>query len=107
MSSVKKRKQQNSSRANMKNKPRASDIDFIKVMIATDNRIGYLEKSRVRGGNSFRAIEEVLQLHRVNDVVMCLLGGDLFHQNKSSRSTSLRTMRILRKACLSLKGRSG
>ena len=31
---------------------------------------------------------------------MLLLGGDLFHENKPSRSTMVKTMRLLRKHCL-------
>ncbi len=71
----------------------------VKVMISTDNHLGYLEKDPVRGDDSFRSFEEVLQLAKANSVDMVLLGGDLFHDNKPSRRTIVRTMQILRKMC--------
>lgn len=72
----------------------------LKVMISTDNHLGYLEKDPVRGDDSFRAFEEVLALAKSNEVDMVLLGGDLFHDNKPSRKTIVRTMKILREMCL-------
>lgn len=77
---------------------------LIKILISTDNHLGYLEKDTVRGDDSFRAFEEVLELAKANSVDMLLLGGDLFHENKPSRPTLLRTMRLLRSACLSPEG---
>ncbi|CDF35204.1 unnamed protein product [Chondrus crispus] len=81
-----------------------SSSDVIKILISTDNHLGYLEKDPVRGDDSFRVFEEVLQLATVNKVDMLLLGGDLFHDNKPSRSTILKTMRLLRQHCLSPDG---
>lgn len=78
--------------------------DVIKVLISTDNHLGYLEKDPVRGDDSFRVFEEVLQLAKANKVDMLLLGGDLFHDNKPSRSTIVKTMRLLRQHCLSPDG---
>lgn len=73
----------------------------IKVLISTDNHLGYLEKDPIRGDDSFRAFEEVLELAKANQVDMLLFAGDLFHDNKPSRSTMIRTIRLLRHACLS------
>lgn len=78
--------------------------DVIKILISTDNHLGYLEKDPVRGDDSFRVFEEVLQLAKSNNVDMLLLGGDLFHDNKPSRNTVVRTMRLLRHHCLSPDG---
>ena len=75
-------------------------LSVIKILISTDNHLGYLEKDPVRGNDSFRAFEEVLEIARVNEVDMILLGGDLFHENKPSRATIVKTMKILRKACM-------
>lgn len=72
----------------------------VKIMISTDNHLGYLEKDPVRGDDSFRAFEEVLHIAKANEVDMVLLGGDLFHDNKPSRRCIVRTMQILRKMCL-------
>lgn len=55
----------------------------------------------MRGNDSFRVFEEVLLVAKSNQVDMLLLAGDLFHDNKPSRSTVVKTMRLLRAACLS------
>jgi double-strand break repair protein MRE11 len=78
----------------------SSDPDNVRALISTDNHLGYLEKDPLRGDDSFRAFEEVLALAKSNRVDMVLLGGDLFHENKPSRRTLVRTMNILRKHCL-------
>lgn len=77
-----------------------SPHSVIKILISTDNHLGYLEKDPVRGNDSFRVFEEVLQLAKSNQVDMLLLAGDLFHDNKPSRATVIKTMRLLRNACL-------
>lgn len=61
---------------------------------------GVWEKDDVRGQDSFRSFEEVLDLAKEQDADMVLLGGDLFHENKPSRATLVRTMDILANACL-------
>lgn len=81
-----------------------SSESVIKILISTDNHLGYLEKDPVRGDDSFRAFEEVLQIAKANEVDMLLLGGDLFHDNKPSRSTLMKTMRLLRQSCMSPEG---
>eukprot|EP00177_Eucheuma_denticulatum_P008049 GFKZ01014655.1.p1 GENE.GFKZ01014655.1~~GFKZ01014655.1.p1 ORF type:complete len:858 (+),score=135.79 GFKZ01014655.1:154-2574(+) len=87
-----------------RNAPSVHPDDVIKILIATDNHLGYLEKDPVRGDDSFRAFEEVLELAKSNRVDMLLLAGDLFHENKPSRNTIVRTMRMLRKHCFSPEG---
>lgn len=84
--------------------PESESDSIIKVLISTDNHLGYLEKDPVRGDDSFRAFEEVLHIAKANNVDMVLLGGDLFHDNKPSRSTIVKTMRLLRSVCLSRGG---
>eukprot|EP00172_Hildenbrandia_rubra_P001091 Plantae.Rhodophyta-Hildenbrandia_rubra.ctg16531.p1 GENE.Plantae.Rhodophyta-Hildenbrandia_rubra.ctg16531~~Plantae.Rhodophyta-Hildenbrandia_rubra.ctg16531.p1 ORF type:complete len:813 (-),score=174.21 Plantae.Rhodophyta-Hildenbrandia_rubra.ctg16531:2495-4933(-) len=80
--------------------PTYTPANVIKVIISTDNHLGYLEKDPIRGDDSFRTFEEMLSIAQANDADMVLLGGDLFHDNKPSRRTTLRTMSILRKFCL-------
>lgn len=77
---------------------------LVKILISTDNHLGHLERDPIRGDDSFRAFEEVLQIARANKVDMVLLGGDLFHDNKPSRRTVVRTMRLLRRLCLGVDG---
>lgn len=86
--------------------PSTSPEDVIKVLISTDNHLGYLEKDPVRCDDSFRAFEEVLELAKANAVDMLLLAGNLFHDKNPSHKTLVRTMRLLRYHCLSPKGAS-
>ena len=68
------------------------DPDVLKIMIATDNHLGFLDKDPVRGGDSFSAFEEILMLCGEKRVDLLLLGGDLFHENKPTRRTLHKTM---------------
>ncbi len=77
-----------------------SEADHIKIMLATDNHVGYMERDPVRGQDSIRTFEEILQLAVQHDVDLILLGGDLFHENKPSRSTLHQTMALLRQYTL-------
>lgn len=72
-----------------------------KILISTDNHLGYNEPSYDLGEDSFRTFEEVLHLAVSNNVDMLLLAGDLFHENKPSRKTLYKTMRLLRTYCFS------
>ncbi|KAL7409704.1 Metallo-dependent phosphatase-like protein [Mrakia frigida] len=72
----------------------------IKILLATDNHIGYLEKDPVRGQDSFLAFREILQLAKDHDVDFVLLAGDLFHDNNPSRYAIHQTMGMLREFSL-------
>ncbi|RHY34596.1 hypothetical protein DYB32_000806 [Aphanomyces invadans] len=72
----------------------------MKILISTDNHLGYNENDAVRGKDSFRAFEEMLAIGGREQVDFVLLAGDLFHHNKPSRATMYRTMSILRTYCL-------
>ncbi|KAI9100674.1 putative nuclease Mre11 [Phlyctochytrium arcticum] len=76
------------------------DADTFKILIATDNHIGYMEKDPIRGTDSYDAFEEILKQAQANEVDMLLLGGDLFHDNKPSRRCMHTTMTLLRQYCL-------
>jgi double-strand break repair protein MRE11 len=70
-----------------------------------------MEKDPVRGNDSFITFEEILKLaknlkvnvllfnNQPRQVDFVLLGGDLFHENKPSRTTIYRTMELLRMYC--------
>ena len=45
-----------------------TDTDSIRIMLATDNHIGYLERDPVRGQDSINTFKEILQLARKYDV---------------------------------------
>merc|ERR1740124_1412599 len=72
----------------------------MKILIATDNHLGYGEKDPIRKDDSFVTFEEILKLAHTHEVDMILLGGDLFHDNKPSRRTIHKTLSLLRTYCL-------
>ncbi|GAA5929988.1 MRX complex nuclease subunit [Sporobolomyces koalae] len=72
----------------------------IKVLLATDNHIGYAEKDPVRGRDSINTFKEILDLAVANDVDMLLLAGDLFHENRPSRTALYQTISALRDKCM-------
>ena len=93
----------------------ASEDSTLRILIATDNHLGYLEKDPLRGEDSFVTFEEILQCAAQEKVYpltqqhkslilvkadMILLGGDLFHDNKPSRTTLYKTMELLRRYCM-------
>ena len=80
--------------------PTYTPANVLRIMISTDNHLGYLEKDPIRGDDSFRSFEEFLMIAKANKVDFILLGGDLFHENKPSRRTIVRTMSLLRRFCL-------
>ena len=53
------------------------------------------EKDEIRKDDSFVTFEEILTLAQSLAVDLVLLGGDLFHDNKPSRSTIVRAIEIL------------
>ncbi|KAG8845291.1 meiotic recombination [Tulasnella sp. 330] len=78
---------------------RRSD-DIIKIMLATDNHIGYMERDPVRGQDAINTFKEILELAVKYDVDFVLLGGDLFHENRPSRDCLYRTSALLREYSL-------
>ena len=77
-----------------------NESDHIKILLATDNHVGYMERDPVRGQDSINTFHEILQLAVQHDVDMILLGGDLFHENKPSRATLHQVMALLRQYTL-------
>ncbi|CAK5263680.1 unnamed protein product [Mycena citricolor] len=70
--------------------------DTIRIMLATDNHIGYMERDPIRGQDSIETFREILQLAVKHDVDFILLAGDLFHENKPSRDCLYKTIGLLR-----------
>ncbi|XP_017077722.2 double-strand break repair protein MRE11 [Drosophila eugracilis] len=74
------------------------DVDnVIRIMVATDNHLGYGEKDAVRGEDSFTAFEEILEMAVSEDVDMILLGGDLFHDAVPSQNSMHKCIELLRR----------
>ncbi|KJA23840.1 hypothetical protein HYPSUDRAFT_39364 [Hypholoma sublateritium FD-334 SS-4] len=74
--------------------------DTIKILLATDNHVGYLERDPIRGQDSINTFKEILQLAVKNDVDFILLAGDLFHENKPSRNCLYQVTALLREYTL-------
>ncbi|CAL5003737.1 unnamed protein product [Urochloa decumbens] len=73
---------------------------ILRILVATDCHLGYLEKDEVRRFDSFETFEEICSLAEKNKVDFLLLGGDLFHESKPSNSTLVKTIEILRRYCM-------
>jgi double-strand break repair protein MRE11 len=76
------------------------EADAIRILVATDNHVGYNERDPQRGDDSWRTFDEIMTLAKTRDVDMVLLAGDLFHDNKPSRNSMYQVLRSLRKNCL-------
>ncbi|KAJ0267133.1 Double-strand break repair protein MRE11 [Hirschfeldia incana] len=74
--------------------------DTLRILVATDCHLGYMEKDEIRRHDSFKAFEEICSIAEDKQVDFLLLGGDLFHENKPSRSTLVKAIEILRRHCL-------
>ncbi|KAF8635559.1 hypothetical protein AX15_000209 [Amanita polypyramis BW_CC] len=72
----------------------------IRILLATDNHIGYIERDPIRGQDSINTFKEILQLAVKHDVDFILLAGDLFHENKPSRESLYQTIALLREYTL-------
>ncbi|KAM2403251.1 hypothetical protein EV1_030411 [Malus domestica] len=80
-----------------------SGVDFndtLRILVATDCHLGYMEKDEIRRHDSFQAFDEICSIAERKNVDFLLLGGDLFHENKPSRSTLVKAIEILRRHCL-------
>lgn len=77
-----------------------SDDDVFKILITTDNHLGFAERDDERANDSLIAFEECLEIARNENVDFILLGGDLFHDNKPSNHIMLECINLLRKYCL-------
>ncbi|KAI1906663.1 meiotic recombination protein [Ophidiomyces ophidiicola] len=75
------------------------DADTIRILVSTDNHVGYNERDPVRGDDSWKSFHEVMCLAKDRDVDMVLLAGDLFHDNKPSRKSMYQVIRSLRMNC--------
>uniref|UniRef100_A0A5G2QRL8 Double-strand break repair protein n=1 Tax=Sus scrofa TaxID=9823 RepID=A0A5G2QRL8_PIG len=75
------------------------DENTFKILVATDIHLGFMEKDAIRGNDTFATLDEILGLAQENDVDFILLGGDLFHENKPSKTLHT-CLELLRKYCM-------
>ncbi|EME40637.1 hypothetical protein DOTSEDRAFT_90803 [Dothistroma septosporum NZE10] len=79
--------------------PLFTAADTIRILVSTDNHVGYGERDPKRGDDSWKTFDEIMTLAKERDVDMVLLAGDLFHDNKPSRKSLYQVMRSLRANC--------
>ena len=61
------------------------DDSIVRILIATDNHLGFMEKDAVRYNDSFAAFEEIFLTAKSKRADFVLLAGDTFHENKVVR----------------------
>jgi double-strand break repair protein MRE11 len=79
---------------------RAMDDDIIRILVTTDNHLGFAERDPVRCDDCYAVFEEVLATARRKKVDFVLMAGDMFHENRPTRRTMHNTMELLRRYCL-------
>jgi double-strand break repair protein MRE11 len=84
---------------NVPNKDEDED-SILRIMVTTDNHLGFEIHDKVRGNDSFETMEEIFKSARRHKCDMILFGGDLFHDNKPCPRTMFRTQSLFRKYCL-------
>ncbi|ELA42498.1 DNA repair protein (mre11) [Vittaforma corneae ATCC 50505] len=72
----------------------------MKVLVTSDNHLGFKETDPIRADDTFNTFDEILFIAQRENVDLVLQGGDLFHENQPSRNTYNRTVKILKKYCL-------
>ncbi|KAJ5900478.1 Double-strand break repair protein mus-23 [Penicillium subrubescens] len=77
----------------------SNSAETIRILVSTDNHVGYNERDPIRGDDSWKSFHEVMCLAKERDVDMVLLAGDLFHENKPSRKSMYQVMRSIRMNC--------
>ncbi|EDO15139.1 hypothetical protein Kpol_413p14 [Vanderwaltozyma polyspora DSM 70294] len=74
--------------------------DIIRILITTDNHVGYNENDPITGDDSWKTFHEIMMIAKNNNVDMVLQAGDLFHVNKPSKKSMYQVMKSLRLACM-------
>ncbi|KAK3090953.1 hypothetical protein FSP39_016025 [Pinctada imbricata] len=80
--------------------PGSENDNTLKILVATDNHLGYGEKDQIRGNDSLVTFEEILENAKKHEVDFILLGGDLFHENKPPRRILHGCIALLRTYCM-------
>ncbi len=74
--------------------------DTFKILICTDVHLGYKETDAVRGRDTFKSFEEILQRANQHDVDFILNAGDLFHVTRPSKMSLARTAALFTQYCV-------
>lgn len=85
--------------------PQVDHIDpgpnIFRILLTTDNHVGYMENDPIRGDDSWKTFSEILHIAVDQDVDMILQGGDLFHFNQPSKKSYYHVIQTLRECCWS------
>ncbi|TPP55872.1 Double-strand break repair protein MRE11 [Fasciola gigantica] len=74
-----------------------------RILVSTDNHLGYAERDGIRGQDSLRTFEEILHLAQKQDVDLVFFAGDIFHESRPSMRILHESIRLLRAYCLGSK----
>ncbi|KJP89179.1 hypothetical protein AK88_01057 [Plasmodium fragile] len=83
----------------IKNCLKKNEPDTLKILLCTDNHLGYKENNAVQRKDTFNSFEEILFVAQKLNVDMIINSGDLFHKNKVSEYTLFKSMAIIRRYC--------
>lgn len=72
----------------------------IRILLTTDNHVGFLENDPVRGDDSWITFQEIIALAKAHDVDLIVQGGDLFHVSRPSKKSLYHVIQLLRLNCL-------
>jgi double-strand break repair protein MRE11 len=76
------------------------DDSTIRILLTTDNHVGYKETDPIRGDDAGNSFHEIMMMAKQRNVDMVLQSGDLFHSNKPSKKSLYQVIRTLRLTCL-------
>ncbi|ODV98606.1 hypothetical protein PACTADRAFT_48327 [Pachysolen tannophilus NRRL Y-2460] len=77
----------------------ASDPDTFRILVTTDNHVGYQESDPIRGNDSWKTFEEIMYIAKEQNIDFVLQAGDLFHVNKPSKKSMFHVLKSLRTCC--------
>ncbi|GMM31367.1 MRX complex nuclease subunit [Martiniozyma asiatica (nom. inval.)] len=77
--------------------------DTFRILLTTDNHVGYLESDPIRGRDSHNTFTEILNVANEKEVDFILQAGDLFHTNNPSLTSYHHVAKVIRENCLGSK----
>ncbi|CAL8108970.1 unnamed protein product [Calicophoron daubneyi] len=81
----------------------ADEANTFRILVSTDNHLGFAEKDGIRGQDTFNTFEEILQMAQAKSVDFLFFAGDIFDESQPSIHTMHEAIRLLRKYCLGSK----
>ncbi|KAK9463367.1 Metallo-dependent phosphatase-like protein [Lipomyces oligophaga] len=75
------------------------DSNTIRILVSSDNHVGYNERDPIRGDDSWITFDEIMTTAKDREVDMVILAGDLFHENKPSKKSMYQVIKSLRNNC--------